>query len=160
MVKNARRLDVISGAALSILGVYILFTARKWEFIGVNGPGPGFFPFVYGLIMLVAASALTINALRSSGGQTRAEPSEPATDRGGLVAAMLTLGALAASLPLMWVLGFVIGFGLVLFFILRFVFGRPLLGAAITAAAIVLALHLTFPVLLGSPLPTGVFWDF
>jgi hypothetical protein len=60
----------------------------------------------------------------------------------------------------MWVLGFVIGFGLVLFFILRFVFGRPLLGAAITAAAIVLALHLTFPVLLGSPLPTGMFWDF
>lgn len=36
--------DLASGAVLAGLGVYIVVQARRWEYVGPDGPGPGFFP--------------------------------------------------------------------------------------------------------------------
>jgi hypothetical protein len=158
MVRYFRDGDLISGAVLLLLSIYILKTASQWTLFGSEGPGPGFFPFGYGIIMCGFSVALVYQALW--GRKVAPDPAaEPAT-RGGTLAALATWLALAASIPLMWVLGFVVGFGLVIFFIVRVIFGRTLLASAITATAIVLALYTMFPVLLSSPLPTGMFWDF
>ena len=34
--------------------------ARGWEYLGQDGPGPGFFPLWYGIAMLVAVRALVL----------------------------------------------------------------------------------------------------
>jgi putative tricarboxylic transport membrane protein len=149
--------DLLSGAALAALAAYIIHASSQWTLLGPEGPGPGFFPLGYGMLMLGCSLALIAAALfRRGPDEAPAETVEPA----GTIDALVTWGALAASVPLMWLLGFVVGFGLVIFFIVRFVFRRTLLGSVITAAGVVLALHLVFPVLLGSPLPVALYWGF
>jgi hypothetical protein len=76
------------------------------------------------------------------------------------MAAFLSWVGIIASIPLMWLLGFVVGFGLFVVFMVKVVFGRSWRASVITAVAIVAALHLIFPVLLGAPLPVGRFWSF
>jgi putative tricarboxylic transport membrane protein len=146
--------DLLSGAVLAVLAAYIINASSQWTILGPEGPGPGFFPLGYGVLMLGCSLALIVAAL------VRRQAVEEAADPAGTAAAFVTWGALAASVPLMWAFGFVVGFGIVIFFIVRFVFERTLLGSAITAAAVVLALHLVFPVLLGSALPVGLWWNF
>src|SRR5690349_21602554 len=65
MVRYLRDPNILFGAALSILGLYILTEAGKWTVYGNDGPGPGFFPLIYGAIMLVAALVLTVNSVRA-----------------------------------------------------------------------------------------------
>lgn len=155
MTRYFRDGDLLSGAALAVLAAYIIQASAQWTLFGPEGPGPGFFPLGYGVLMLGCSLALIVIALRRE-----TPPPIGEADPGGTAAAFLTWGALAASIPLMWLLGFVVGFGIVVFVIVRFVFGRSLLGSAVTAASIVLALHLVFPVLLGSALPVGLWWKF
>src|SRR5688572_525654 len=57
--RKIRTGDIVSGAVLAGLGIYIITEARRWEYTGPDGPGPGFFPLWYG-IALVALSALLI----------------------------------------------------------------------------------------------------
>ncbi|EWY41848.1 hypothetical protein N825_24470 [Skermanella stibiiresistens SB22] len=157
MDKYLREPEVLFGCALSILGLYILAQSSKWAIYGADGPGPGFFPMIYGVIMVGAALVLTFNSIRAC--KAKARPREAAV-RGGSLAALATWIALAASLPLMAWFGFLIGFGLVLFFIIKVVFERPPLNAAITAGIIVAVLQVAFADLLQSPLPIGTLTGF
>ena len=50
--------DIVSGAVLAGLGVFIIVEARGWEYLGPDGPGPGFFPIWYGIAMLVLSLLL------------------------------------------------------------------------------------------------------
>ena len=156
MTRYFRDGDLMSGAALAVLAAYIIQASSQWTLFGPEGPGPGFFPLGYGVLMLGCSLALIVMALMRKAASAPEEAAEPADT----TAAMITWGALAASIPLMWLLGFVVGFGLVVFFIVRFVFDRGLVGSLVTAAAVVLTLHLVFAVLLGSPLPVGLWWKF
>ncbi len=157
MTRYVKDGDLLSGAVLAVLAAYIIHASSQWTLLGPEGPGPGFFPLGYGVLMLGCSLALIVAALvRRAPDETPAEAAQPA----GTIDALVTWGALAASVPLMWALGFVVGFGLVIFFIVRFVFRRTLIGSAATAAGVVLALHLVFPVLLGSPLPVALWWGF
>ena len=60
--------DVISGAVLAALGVYIITQARAWDYYTLDGPGPGFFPFWYGVVMLVLSLLLIVNSARTGVG--------------------------------------------------------------------------------------------
>jgi putative tricarboxylic transport membrane protein len=71
--------------------------------------------------------------------------------------ALGTWAAFALAVVLMAPLGFVLSFALLTFFIVAWVFRRPLLTAGITAVVTALAFHLAFPVALGVDLPTGFF---
>ena len=39
-------------------GAYIIVTASRWEYLGQDGPGPGFFPLWYGIAMSACRSGL------------------------------------------------------------------------------------------------------
>ena len=51
MIRLARG-DVVSGAVLAGLGVFIVLEARRWEYLAPDGPGPGFFPMWYGIALI------------------------------------------------------------------------------------------------------------
>ena len=143
--------DVISGAVLAALGVFIITQARTWDYYTLDGPGPGFFPFWYGVAMVVLSLLLVLNAARADGdGDSKVD--WPATGR-----AMTVWLAFALSVGLMGFLGFLISFALLAFFLVAVVFRRPFTTAAVVAVASALAFHLIFPVALSVSLPTGPF---
>jgi putative tricarboxylic transport membrane protein len=145
--------DVISGAVLAALGVYIVVQSLAWEYSGPDGPGPGFFPFWYGVVMV----ALSLLLIASSARKREVEGEKVAIDWPATGRALSTWAAFAVSVALMNWLGFIISFALLTFFIVAVIFRRSLLTAGITAVASALTFHLVFPVALSVSLPTGVF---
>jgi putative tricarboxylic transport membrane protein len=142
--------DVISGAVLAALGVYIVLEARNWTYSGPEGPGPGFFPTWYGLGMVALSLVLIVSKLtRRSGEESEARNWR---DVGRALATWLAFVASAAFLK---PLGFLISFSLLTFFIVAFIFRRSLVTAVTTAALSGAAFHLLFPVALSVDLPKG-----
>jgi putative tricarboxylic transport membrane protein len=144
--------DVISGAVLAALGVFIITQALAWDYYTLDGPGPGFFPFWYGVAMVVLSLLLVLNAVRADSDGESKGVDWPATGR-----AMTVWLAFALSVGLMDFLGFLISFALLAFFLVAVVFRRPFTTAAVVAVASALAFHLIFPVALSVSLPTGPF---
>jgi putative tricarboxylic transport membrane protein len=70
--------------------------------------------------------------------------------------ALLVWLAFAVSVALFNVVGFAIGFGLLVFFIVTVMYRRPLKVAAAVAVGSALGFYLVFPVALGVALPVGI----
>ena len=142
---KARAADFWSGLALGGLGAYIIVQAARWEYLGADGPGPGFFPLWYGIAM----SALSLFLMVVSFKQKDSER----IDWSGAGRAFATWAALAVCVALLKVAGFVVCFAALAFFIVRVMYRRPLLVAAITAAATTAGFYVVFPLALGVKLP-------
>jgi hypothetical protein len=142
--------DLWSGLALAALGVYVVVRARQWDYLTEDGPGAGFFPFWYGLAMIALALALVATALRSRA-SLRFKIDRRATGR-----ALAAWGALAISIAAFPVLGFVISFALLSFFIVAVMYRKRLAVALTVALANAIGFYLVFQVALGVSLPVGV----
>jgi putative tricarboxylic transport membrane protein len=55
--------DFTSGLALAALATYIILQARQWEYLGPDGPGPGFFPLWYGIAMAALSGVLVVSSM-------------------------------------------------------------------------------------------------
>jgi len=139
--------DFWSGLALGALGAYIVATASGWEYLGPEGPGPGFFPLWYGIAMLALAIMLVITNVRKK--TTAENPLDWSEIRRALGAWL----ALAASLAALKLVGFVVAFAALTFFIVAVMYRRPLRVAATVALATAAGFYLLFPLALGVPLP-------
>ena len=145
--------DMLSGLFITALSIYIVTVSIPWGVYGPAGPGPAFFPLIYGGLMLLLGLALLGRGLLG-----RAMAARPDTgDAEGRRAALATWLALAASIPAMMVLGFLGGFSLFSLFMVRLIFKKPLLTSVIAAVAITGGLYLLFQVLLDIDLPAGLF---
>ena len=142
--------DLWSGVALAALGLYIVFQARQWEYLGPEGPGAGFFPIWYGIAMLALSVLLIVSQLR------RRYARGNAIDWTRLGRALSTWFALAVSVALFKPLGFVISFALLTYFIVAVMYRRPLATAALVAVASAAGFYLVFDLALSVPLPVGV----
>ena len=145
--------DLWAGLALSALGVYIVVQAAQWEYIGPDGPGPGFFPLWYGIAMVVLSAALVFVGVRAR--RARAAAASALFPWARIGRALLVWLAFAVSVALSEVLGFTISFGLLCFFIVAVMYRRPLKVAAAVAVASALGFYTVFPLALGVSLPTG-----
>ena len=100
-----RSADRIAGAALLALAVAFSAGALKhYAYWGENGPGPAFLPFWLGLVMAVLAAMLLVGALRSGDPGPAWLPSGD-----GLRRLALVIGATAAFVALLNVIGMTIG---------------------------------------------------
>jgi len=150
-MKAIRTGDVVSGAALAGLGIYVVFEARGWEYLGPDGPGPGFFPLWYGLGMLafsvlLIATSLT-GAARTAGARVNWRE---------IRSALTAWAGLAACVGLLKVLGFLLAFALFTFFLVAVLYRRPILSAIVFAAGTATGFYLLFSVALNVDLPRGV----
>jgi putative tricarboxylic transport membrane protein len=135
--------DFWSGLALAALGAYIVFQASRWEYIGNDGPGPGFFPLWYGIAMLGLSLILVVGGFRET--QT--------IDWSGASRAFATWAALVVSVAALKYAGFLVCFAALTFFVALVMYRRPVgiaAGAALAAAA---AFYVIFPLALGVKLP-------
>jgi putative tricarboxylic transport membrane protein len=143
--------DLWAGLALAALGLYIVVQAAHWEYMGPDGPGPGFFPLWYGIAIVVLSLALV-----AAGVRTRLRRSGAPFPWKSVRRASIVWLAFAASVALFNVLGFAVSFGLLCFFIVAVMYRRPLKVAAAVAVASALGFYLVFPLALGVSLPMGL----
>lgn len=159
--------DAISAAVLAGLGVYIVIQARQWDYLAPDGPGPGFFPMWYG-VALIALSLMVIAGRIARMAQEGRVPGAAAatahtdgTDRQAqrreIYHALGVWAAFAASVALLKVLGFLLAFGLLTFFIVVLIYRRPWKVAVAVAVGTSLGFYLVFPLALSVALPVGVF---
>lgn len=156
--------DLVSGAVLAGLGLYIVVQARRWEYLGPDGPGPGFFPLWYGVVMLgLAVILIGKSVVRQAAAPERREaaperraaaPGVDVREIGRALAAWAGLAVCGALLP---ILGFAIAFALLTFFVTAVMYRWPLGSALAVAIGSALAFYLLFPVALGVALPKGLF---
>jgi len=145
----ARDGDVISGAALSALGLYIFLQARQWDYAGPDGPGPGFFPTWYGLGMVALSLIMIAQKIR------KGAAAAGAIDWSAAARGFGTWAAFTLSVALYRPLGFTISFALLTGFIVAVIFRRSPIAAALTGAGLSAAFHLVFALALDVALPTG-----
>lgn len=146
--------DLWAGLALAALGIYIVVQAAIWDYMGPDGPGPGFFPLWYGIAIVALSAVLVLSAARTRLRRAAAGGAPPPWARIGR--ALLVWLAFAVSVGLFGVLGFSVSFGLLCFFIVAVMYRRSLKVAAAVAVASALGFYLVFPVALGVSLPTGL----
>lgn len=149
---QVNRGDVISGAALAGLGVFIIVESHNWEYSGIDGPGPGFFPLWYGIAMVALSLLLiAVSFLRRAENVKR----KPVNWREAGNALLAWL-AFALCVGLLKSLGFMLSFALLTFFIVAVLYRKPLATSAITAVSCAAGFYLVFPLALKVSLPTGI----
>jgi len=145
-----KRGDIVSGAVLASLGVFIIFEAKGWEYLGPDGPGPGFFPLWYGIAMVALSLLLVVTSFRQQHGAAGKAVNWREVGR-----AMLTWAGLALCVGLLKILGFLLAFGLFTLFLVAVMYRRPLGTAAAVAVGVCLGFYLLFPLALNVALPVG-----
>jgi putative tricarboxylic transport membrane protein len=127
--------------------------ARRWEYLGVDGPGPGFFPLWYGVAMI--ALGLLLVATRSA--PRGAGPTGRGIDWRPSGRAITTWAGFAACVGLLEILGFLCAFALFTVFVMAVMYRRPILPSLAMAVGGALGFYLLFPVALNVSLPIGWF---
>jgi putative tricarboxylic transport membrane protein len=135
--------DFWSGLVLGGLGAYIIVAASRWEYLGQDGPGPGFFPLWYGIAMSALSLVLVLGSLKT---QSRIDWSDAPR-------ALLAWGAFAVMCAAFKLIGFLPAFALLTFFLVAVMYRRPLKVAAAVSAALTAGFYLLFPLALGVKLP-------
>jgi putative tricarboxylic transport membrane protein len=139
---RTRSPDFWSGLALAALGGYIVYAARGWEYLGEDGPGPGFFPLWYGIAML----ALSLMLVSSSKEHRKLEWK-------GIGRAFGAWVAFAISVAVIKLAGFLVALAALTFFIVTVMYRRPLAVAALVAIGVAAGFYAVFPLALGVALP-------
>jgi len=143
--------DLVSGALLAGLGVFIIVEARRWDYLTPDGPGPGFFPMWYGIAMVALALCLLIVSLKARAGAGGEAINWPEVGR-----ALLSWAALTTCIALLKVLGFMVSLALLTLFIVCVMYRRPLTHGIAAGALTSASFYLLFPLALKVELPVGV----
>jgi putative tricarboxylic transport membrane protein len=155
VIPGFRRADFWSGLALAALGAWIVSEARRWEYLGPDGPGAGFFPLWYGIAMVVLAATLVARSVFAKGVDDSRGPLAWAEIR----RALSCWCALVVSVALLKIVGFITSFALLSWFIVAVMFRRSQRLAWSIAFGAAVGFYVLFDVVLGVTLPTGI-WHF
>ena len=143
--------DLISGAVLAALGVFVVVEARHWDYLAPDGPGPGFFPIWYGIAMIALSLALIAGSLKK-----RASAGKP-VEWSEVGRALFAWAVLTACLALIKLLGFAVTLALLTLFIVCVMYRRPLVHGIAAGVLTSVGFYLVFPLALNVELPRGVF---
>lgn len=147
--------DVIAGALLAALGVYVVIASSQWTLLDVDGPGPGFFPIFYGASLVVGSLALVIGSLRKK----NTHGNHP-VDWVGVWQALSVWAVFALMLPAMKYVGFALAFAALIVFFLQCVFKRSWRFTILAAVLTPIGFVIVFPTLLHVQLPVGQWTGF
>ena len=142
--------DIVSAAVLGGLGVFIIVEARGWEYLGPDGPGPGFFPLWYGICMVALSVLLAATSLV----QRASVPGKPVNWQ-EVGRALAAWAGLALCVGFLKILGFLLAFGLFTFFLVAVMYRRSLGTALAVSVGISAGFYLLFPLALNVALPVG-----
>lgn len=144
--------EIISGVVLAALGVYIVTEAARWEYLGPDGPGPGFFPIWYGIAMVALAIVLVVQNFMTKAAVADGKP----VNWREMGRVFIAWAGFVASVMLLKVLGFILSFGFFVLFIVAGLYRRPWRVAISVAVGCAAGFYLVFPLALNVRLPTGI----
>jgi putative tricarboxylic transport membrane protein len=148
---NLNKGEVISGVVLAALGVYVVAEAARWEYLGPDGPGPGFFPIWYGIAIVALAAVLVVQNLMS-----RAAAAGKPVNWREVGRVLIAWAGFVVSVALLKMLGFILSFGLFVLFVVAGLYRRPLRVAISVAVGCAAGFYLVFPFALDVRLPIGI----
>jgi putative tricarboxylic transport membrane protein len=161
MQRLLRTGDFWAGLAFAALGAYIVGEARGWVYLNDEGPGAGFFPIWYGVAMIVLSLALVAGAaMKAARG---ASPESGVRPRGaspwnGVGRALACWLALVVSIALMKLVGFIVSFALLSWFIVAILCRQRARVALPLAVAGAVLFWAVFGWGLDMGLPSGLFF--
>lgn len=135
---------------LAGVGVFIIVEARGWDYLGPDGPGPGFFPLWYGVCMVALALLLVVTSVVQRAGA----PSKP-VNWGEVGRALVAWTGLALCVGFLKILGFLLAFGLFSFFLVAVMYRRPLGTSLAVSVGMAAGFYALFPLALNVALPVG-----
>ncbi|MBI3067595.1 MAG: tripartite tricarboxylate transporter TctB family protein [Betaproteobacteria bacterium] len=147
-----RRIDQFSALVWLAAGATVVTEARTLEYTSEFGPGPGFFPFWLGLVVIALGLALLVkSAFRPTNGEELALPGRYAVRQMFLVMASF-FGFVFLAEPV----GFLLGIGLLFLFLLVFVERRGWKFSLAVSVVSTLAFWVVFDRALQLQLPRGL----
>lgn len=147
-----RQGEIVSGLALASLGLFIVARASQWVLLGKDGPGPGFFPLIYGLLMVVLSLALVTHALLK---RPVAAADQGEYKNTSVAAALGVWLAFTATILVMKAIGFMVALGLLVLFMTRVIFSKPPKFSVLSALLVPLGFYVIFKLGLQVQLPVG-----
>ncbi|MCL4182197.1 MAG: tripartite tricarboxylate transporter TctB family protein [Burkholderiaceae bacterium] len=148
-----RRVDgILSSGVLLLLGAAIAWYAPTFDLGTLETPGPGFMPFLAGLIICAAALVGIVEALRSG----CAEAGSPWHDE-GLGKHAFLLGLVCVQAALLERIGFLACAFLLVFASMRVVGKESWRSSALWAVLLSAGSYVVFVMWLNVDLPRGIF---
>ncbi|HZQ61068.1 MAG TPA: tripartite tricarboxylate transporter TctB family protein [Casimicrobiaceae bacterium] len=148
MQRLLRSGDFWSGLVLCALGVYIVTEAQGWSYGGPDGPGPGFFPLWYGVAMIALSLTLVLRTMLAR----RAPRTVAWPEVRRALACWIVVMIAVASMKL---IGFMLSFALLTWFIVAIMFHRSHALALVLGIGGALVFQGVFDMALGVSLPLG-----
>ena len=147
--------NLIAGACLAALGIYVISVASKLPYVSEVGPGPGFFPLWLGIGLIVFASCLMLSSVSAFTKESSSD-SPTWTTTGRALAGWI---ALMVAIALFGWIGFSVSFVVLTVFLIVALDRRPLLLSIGVGIGLAVAFHLLFVIALDVSLPAGR-WGF
>ena len=149
--------------------MFVIQQSRMLTYRDEFGPGPGMLPLWLGGLLTVLAVGQVILGIRNLGTEEKLRDGgkirnglmifAPSLNFSSVPKLLLTCGGLIATVAALEVLGFLVSFGLLSFFLVYVIERRSLPRSIAVAVAITLAFLLVFRVMLPVQLPLNV-WGF
>ena len=144
------------GVVWILLGTIISIWSSTFPFGGLESPGPGYLPFVLGVVLVILGIILLSTAMLQAEGVSR-KPVKPLIPAGsGLTRIVLTLGSMALSAAVFESLGFVLTAFFLILFLTRTVRPQKWRVAIFYAFVTALSSFIVFRLLLKTSLPEGI----
>ena len=135
------------------LSSWLIFESMKYKYIVKYTPGPGFFPFWLGVVLLAFSVALLIETFRNKGDQKRNAPRLP--PRHSLYRVGLITFFTAGLSLLMTSLGFVLSVSLFVTLVLCLLERVTIVKGVVTGLIMSLCVYLIFEYWMEIGLPSG-----
>ena len=148
-----KTLDRISGLFFLALGIFICIEGYRVSLGSFSNMGPGFYPFVVGLVISCLSIALVIQSAMVK----KIEQVMFWEDRGKIPLVILCVLGLFAYGFFLEKIGFLLCTTILVGFVARAIAGQKWLGTLILAVLSSLVAYVLFRLLLKCDLPTGYF---
>jgi hypothetical protein len=145
--------NVVTAAAFLVLGVTLAAFGLVYGLVKTNVPGPGMFPFVLGMLLILLTVLWTL--MRKQRDVSSADEVPTVPDRTGMKYIGITLAAGVSFIALLSAAGYQLTMLLYIAVLLRFVSHRSWLMTAVLSVAFSFGSYLVFVALLGVPLPAA-----
>src|SRR5687767_1156777 len=147
--------DALFGAGFVLVGAVVLVTTLRFPRLDGGAPGPGLFPQVVAVLMIVAGSALAWSARpRRSLHAPALTAAAPGLGARGVINTLMVFAAIIAFIVVTPTLGFLLTATAILFGLMWQLGTRPA-RAALAAVGLTLFVYVLFGKLLRVPLPLG-----
>jgi uncharacterized membrane protein len=140
--------DIGSSFFLVTLGGFIAWQSKKLSLGIPRAPGPGFFPFCLGLLLIGVALAILANGLKQKNENKKTEVRKARV--------ILALGSIFAYSVVLEPLGYLLSTFFLMFFLLRMMVRKTWWFGPLVACIITLISYVLFKVWLKVFLPKGI----